>query len=127
MKKPVLIIAILFIAVVFANAQPGNFDPVERAKSQTEELKQALGLTTDQATKVEAILLNYGKKTSELRQSMGPDGDREAMREKRNALREEQTKEIKAVLNSGQVEKYDAYLKEQAERRSNRGGGPGGN
>jgi hypothetical protein len=67
-------------------------------------------------------MLKYGKQQSELRQSMGQDGDREAMMTKMTAIREGQTKEIKALLNKDQVVKYDKYLEEQQARRGQFGG-----
>ncbi|NQU86499.1 MAG: hypothetical protein HQ541_12130 [Mariniphaga sp.] len=123
MKKIGLLLTALLLTVVFAQAQQRGGDPAERAKRQVEELKTTLDLSDDQATKIEAIILDYGKKTSELRQSMGADGDRSAMREKMGVIREEQTKQIKALLNEDQVKKYDTYLEEQAERRRNRSRG----
>jgi protein CpxP len=126
MKRIGLMMAAIILAVIFVNAQPGQGgqmrSPEERAKSQAEQLTTTLGLSKEQATKVEAVMLKYGKQQSELRQSMGQDGDREAMMTKMTAIREGQTKEIKALLNKDQVVKYDKYLEEQQARRGQFGG-----
>lgn len=126
MKKISLLLTALFFAVLFVNAQPGGQQstPEERAKRQVEQLTTALSLNKDQAAKVEAISLKYGKQQGELFQSMGQGGDREAMREKMTAIREAQTKEIKAILTPEQSAKYDKYLEEQRSRMRQGGGGP---
>jgi periplasmic protein CpxP/Spy len=126
MKKIGLLLTALLLTVVFVNAQPGGQQstPEERAKRQTEQLTTALSLDKAQVTKVEAINLKYAKQQSELFQSMGAGGDREAMRTKMTAMRAEQTKEIKALLTKEQIEKYDKYLAEQQARRAQGGRGP---
>jgi|WetSurMetagenome_2_1015567.scaffolds.fasta_scaffold140873_3 periplasmic protein CpxP/Spy len=125
MKKIGLLLTAFLLAVVLVKAQPGQgqqMSPEDRAKRQTEQLTTTLGLDKTQATKVEAIYLKYGKQQSELFQSMGQGGDREAMRTKMTEMRDSQNKEIKALLTKDQVEKYDKYLADQAARRGQ--GGP---
>jgi periplasmic protein CpxP/Spy len=129
MKKFGLLMTALLFAVVLVNAQPGQggqggqrMSAEDRAKRQVEQLTTTLGLNKDQATKVEAVILKYSKQQSELFQSMGQGGDRDAMRTKMTAMRESQTKEIKAVLTKDQADKYDKYLQEQQSRRGQ--GGP---
>ena len=122
MKKIGLLLTTLLLTVVFVNAQPGNFDPEEMIKRQLDGIVEACDLSKDQAGNVEAIIRKTNEKRMAMFQDMGGGGDREAMREKMTQMREEETKEIKAVLNEEQVKKYDKYLEEQAERRRNRGG-----
>ena len=76
---------------------------------------------------MEAINLKYAKKMGDMFSEMRDSGnmDRETMREKMGALREEQNKEMEKVLDKDQMKEYEAYLKEQAERRAQRRG-PGG-
>ena len=124
MKKIGFLLITLLITSTWAMAQPGrSFDPEERAKRQTEELTERLGLSNDQAKKVEAINLKYGKKMGDLFREMRESGDmdRDEMMKSRKAMQDEQTKEMKAVLDAGQMKKYEAYLVEQAERRQHRG------
>lgn len=129
MKKIGLLLTAMLFAVMFVSAQPGGgMDPAERAKRQVEQLKTTLSLNADQVTKVEAIVKKYGEQQSKMFQEMmDGGGDREAMRGKMTKMREDQTKEIKAVLTADQSKKYDEYLKEQDARRQQGGfGGPGG-
>jgi len=127
MKKIGLLLTFLFLSVVFVKAQPGNFDPEEMIKRQVEGITEACDLSEDQVTKVEAIIRKSNEKMMALFQEMGGGGDREAMREKMGEIRDEQTKEIKAVLTEEQAEKYDEYMEEMRQRmRQGRPGGPPG-
>ncbi|MBN1821180.1 MAG: hypothetical protein JXR31_01165 [Prolixibacteraceae bacterium] len=130
MKKIGLLLAALLVAVIFVNAQPpggqgGNFDPEQMIKRQVDQIVEACGLSKEQTQKVEAIVRKGNEKRMEMFQDMGGGGDREAMREKMNKMRDEQTKEIKAVLTEEQAKKYDKFLEEQEQRRRERGFGGG--
>ena len=129
MKKLGILLVTFIMVSTLAIAQPGGgrMNPEERAKRQTEELTEKLDLSKDQAKKVEAINLKYAKKMGDMFRDMRDSGnmDREAMREKMGALREEQNKEMQKVLDKDQMKEYEAYLKEQDERRAQRRG-PGG-
>ncbi|MBT3383946.1 MAG: hypothetical protein HN778_02185 [Prolixibacteraceae bacterium] len=127
MKK----IGILLIAIVLgttvsiAQNRDGqrSFDPVERAKTQTADLKEALGLDKDQEKKVYELNLESNKKMSAMREDMQASGGGfEGMREKFTKLREDQNKKMKEILTKAQWPKYEKY---QEENRSNRGQGRG--
>jgi len=127
MKKLGLLVTALFVAFVFVKAQPGNFNPEAMIQRQMDQITGACDLTDEQVPQVKAVVKKYSNKMMELFQEMGPDGDREAMREKMTQNRENQTKEIKEILTDEQDAKYDAFLEEQAKRfRNRRGGGFGG-
>ena len=97
-----------------------------RAKQQKEELKKALDLKKDQVVKFDKVYTDFDKKRAELMTSMRDGGDREGMREKMTKMNTERDEAIKKILDKGQVKKYEAYLKKQAEARQNRGGRAGG-
>jgi formyltetrahydrofolate synthetase len=123
MKK----LGFLFVAVVLGTtlsmAQPqGPRNPEDMAKRQTEQIKEAVGLNSDQEKKVYDLNLEMSKKMQAMFQE-NQGGDREAMREKMTALREDQNKKMKEILTDEQWGKYEKYLEE---RRSRFGGGPGG-
>ena len=128
-KLGVLFLAFIITSTVaIAQQQRRTYDPVERAKKQTEELTEKLSLSKDQAKKVEAINLKYGKKMGDMMKSMRDSGnfDREAFSKKRKTMGESQKKDMAEVLDEGQMKKYEEYLKAQAERRGQgRGQGQG--
>lgn len=93
--------------------------PDEMAKRQTERLTQELGLTADQAPKVQQIMLARGQEMQAMR-GQG-DGNRDQMREQMQASRAKYDGQFKAVLTPDQYTKYATI---QAERM-NRGGGRG--
>ena len=127
MKK----IGFLLIAIVFGTtvsmAQYGgggqNRTPEERAKQQTADLKEALGLDKTQEKKVYDLNLESGKKMAKMREEMGGGGFSEEMRDKMMAMREEQNKEMKKILTAEQYTKYEKYLEERRSRRGQGGGG----
>ncbi len=104
----------------------GNFDPAAFIDRQMEELKEGLQLSDDQEKQMREIItagFETMRKSREEMQAGG--GDREAMREKMQQMREEQNQKIKAVLSEEQWTKYQQIQQERRERMR-QGGGPGG-
>ena len=85
--------------------------PADMAKMQTDRLDQAVKLTADQKTKVEAIYEKAATDSAAARQS----GDMASVREINTKAQDE----IKALLTPEQVKKFPAG-------RGGRRGGPGG-
>lgn len=129
--KTIAAVALLVLSTsIMAQGQGNRRSSSERAKTETENIVKALALTPEQAAKVLEINLKYATKDSirfaEMRAS-GATPDMDAMRTARTAQREEQAKEVKAVITDDQKTKYDAYLKErEAQRGAPRQGGQGG-
>lgn len=115
-------ILVLIVNVSFGQRGGQNFDPEERAKSQTEQLKKTLDLDKTQEKKVYELNLKAGKEMAEMRKDMQGGGDRDAMRSKFRDLREKQNKEMKKILSDSQYKKYEKYQEEQMERRRQQGG-----
>ncbi|MBN1924560.1 MAG: hypothetical protein JW798_01885 [Prolixibacteraceae bacterium] len=122
MIKKVIITLIAGLMITLAGiAQPpgpGQFDPEEMVKRQTEQMVEDLSLNDDQTKKVEAINRKYGEKTREMFQSA--QGNFEGMREKMETIREEKNGELKAVLTEDQYNKYIEIEKKRMEERRNR-------
>lgn len=104
----------------------GNFDPAAFVDRQMEELKEGLELSDDQEKQVREIITAGFETMREAREGMQDGGDREAMREKMQQMREEQTEKIKAVLSEEQFAKYEQIQQERRERMRQGGGGFGG-
>lgn len=104
----------------------GNFDPAAFVDRQMEELKEGLELSDDQEKQVREIILAGFETMSKAREGMQDGGDREAMREKMQQMRDEQTEKIKAVLSEEQFAKYEKIQEERRERMRQGGGGFGG-
>lgn len=106
----------------------GNFDPAAFVDRQMEELKESLELSDDQEKQVREIITAGMETMRKAREEMQDGGgDREAMREKMQAMREEQTEKIKAVLTEEQFTKYEQIQAERRERMRQGGGFGGGN
>jgi len=105
---------------------PGNFDPAAFVDRQMEELKEGLDLSDDQEKQVREILTTGFETMRKAREGMQDGGgDRDAMREKMQEMREEQSLKIKAVLSEEQFVKYEQIQQERRERMR-QGGGFGG-
>jgi hypothetical protein len=104
----------------------GNFDPAAFVDRQMEELKSGLELSDDQEKQVREIITAGFETMRKAREGMQDGGDREAMREKMQQMREEQTQKIKAVLSEEQFTKYEQIQQERRERMRQGGGGQGG-
>lgn len=106
----------------------GNFDPAAIVDRQMEELKEGLELSEDQEKQVREILTAGSETMRKAREEMQDGGgDRDAMREKMQQMREEQNKKIKAVLTEEQFTKYEQIQQERRERMRQGGGFGRGN
>src|SRR5690606_7804902 len=106
-----------------------NMDPKERAKASTERLAETLKLNAEQKEKMYQINLAQAEEMRKAFQAGANGGDREAMRERSQKMREEADKKILDVLNENQKAEYKKMQEERANRgQMQRGGqGRGGN
>lgn len=115
----------------------GRMSTTDRAKTEADQLKTTLSLSADQASKIQAISLNYAQKDSVNMAAMmaGGEGgqmDFTKMQADRAATAEAKSKEYNALLTPDQQAKYKTYLAEQEAARQQRmqqmqqGGGMGG-
>ena len=133
MKKitGILMMALLMTASI-AIAQPGpggeRLSPEERAARHTSRLVGELELDEDQALQVEELNLHFAEEMMSLRGEAR--GDREAMRERMQAIQAERNEEFQAILSEDQYTRF-LELEEEArnrmrDRRGGRQGGPQG-
>jgi NACalpha-BTF3-like transcription factor len=89
----------------------------ERAQQLTDKLKEQLGLTEEQVSKVAEINLRTAKQTDAIMNSPG-EGRRGRLREVR-AIQEQRDTELKKILTEEQWEKYGQIKDEmKVERRA---------
>ena len=104
----------------------GNMNPEEFAKRQSEEMKEAIGLSDEQVKQVYDLTIENMAKMREMRQKMQQDGGggfSEDMREQFQKMREESDARIMAVLTDDQKEKYKTWQEERRDRIRQQGGG----
>lgn len=128
MKKLMMICALLFSVITYANAQQGGGrmggTPEERAKRSTDMLAEKLKLSDEQKTKVLAIYTAQGAEMTKAREAAG--GDMSGMREKMTKMNDETNTKIDAVLTAEQKPAFKTWLEERKkamEARMNGGGG----
>ncbi len=113
-----------------SGAQGGKYMSMEARQAQElDTLTKVLSLTDEQVEKVKALQEKQQKAFEENRASMSENTDRDAMREKMEAMRKQYDTDLKALLTDEQAEKYEAYQtkrKEEMKKRMKEGRGPGG-
>ncbi len=116
------LLMLLIISVITMHAQDnrhgggrGSASPEDRAKRQTEMMKESLSLTAVQEPKVSAINLKYAKKLEEVRKV----ADTAAQRRSAQKLNQQKESELKTVLTAAQ---FKSYLKQVEEMKARRRG-----
>lgn len=128
----------LFTGALVIGALTVGFAPLAHAQEQgrrggqqrpgmSEQLKDVLGLTDEQQTKIKAIDDELRADMQKLR-SENEGGDWQAMREKMKPLVEKARGKVRDLLTKEQQPKFDEWAKQQDERRGGRqrGGDRGG-
>jgi uncharacterized protein YukE len=90
----------------------------ERVKAQTDKMKKDFELTDVQYDSVQKINLKYAKKTEDAMKNSKENLEQNKELFRKN--REEQNKELKAILTETQYKKYEEQLKSRPERGGNR-------
>lgn len=125
MKKFLLPLLALALSATAASAQTTpdqgggrpQRTPDEMAARQTQGLTQQLGLSTDQAAKVQQILLARGQEMQAMRgQMQAGTADRQQMREQMLAGRTKYDDQLKAVLTPDQFAKMQTLQANRRER-----------
>jgi Spy/CpxP family protein refolding chaperone len=123
MKKFLLPLLALALSATAASAQAGpgqdggrpRRTPEEMAARQTEGLTKQLGLSADQAAKVQQIMLARDQEMLAMRgQLQAGSADRQQLRDQMLAGRTKYDDQLKAVLTPDQ---YTTYTAMQANRR----------
>jgi protein CpxP len=126
MKKLLIICALFFGVITFANAQGGGQmrSPEERAKRTVDQLTDKLKLTDEQKTKVLAILTDQNVQMNKAREEA--NGDRAAMRTTFTKIQADNQVKIGALLTDDQKKAYTTWQEERKAAMQNRSGGMGG-
>lgn len=112
--------AMVFVAGLLqvAFAQPQGQGMRMSPKQRADTLGKQLGLDTATVAKVAAVMEKYQKQMMDKRNEL--QGDMDSMRAAMMEIRDNQTKDIKALLTKAQAAKYDEILKQQQQRMQNR-------
>lgn len=116
MKKLMMICALLFSVITYANAQQGGgqgrggmmMKPEDRVKQLDEKLK----LSDDQKAKLTTVFTEQADAMKKMREE-AQGGDREAMREKMQKMRADNDAKVNAVLTEDQKKTYKTWQEEQ--------------
>ena len=114
-KIRLFLAAALLVLTVGAKAQTADSarTPENRAAALTEKMKTQLPLTADQVPQIQAINLKYAQKNQEI--LTGTEGRFAKLRALKSSFKEKD-KEMKAVLNDDQYQKYEAIKEEIKEK-----------
>ncbi|TYZ07601.1 hypothetical protein FY528_14665 [Hymenobacter lutimineralis] len=137
MKKMLVLLTTLALTVAAASAQTtstptpaaqnsypggrgqghGRLTPELRAQRMTERLTRELALSTEQATRVQGILLAQSQENEAIRTKYATSTDRRAALPELKAAKEKYDTQLKAVLTSEQHIKYAQLRDEQQQQR----------
>jgi protein CpxP len=99
------------------HAQGKNRTPEERASMRVKKMTQDLALTSDQATKVKAIILDRMQKFDAIRAKYATATDKKPMHQEMKALNDQKESELKAVLTPEQYAKHVQIREAQKQKR----------
>ena len=128
MKKLMMICALLFSVITYANAQQGGgrggmmMKPEDRVKQLDEKLK----LNDEQKTKLTTVFTEQAEAMKKMREE-AQGGDRDAMREKMQKFRADWDVKVNAVLTEDQKKRYKTWQDEQRAEMQKRMQERGGN
>ena len=124
MKKLLFTLSMLLMCSLVFSQGFRDMDPEEIATRNTDELKSQLGLTDDQSEIAYKINLKTAKDMQKA--FSDADGDRGAMRETMQKLRQKTDSSFQIMLTDYQFEQYKKIQEERMERRRQRreGGRP---
>jgi len=114
-----LILLLAFSQITMAQRGRRGGDPQKRAERQTQQMVEKLSLSEAQAEKVKTVNMNMATKMQEA--FANAEGDRGAMRETMQAIREEHKTELKKYLTSEQFETWETMQSERRGKRKDRG------
>ncbi len=109
-----MVFVVGLLQVANAQRQGMRMSPKERA----EALGKDLGVDSATVVKITAVMEKYQKQMMDKRNEL--QGDMDGMRAAMMEIRENQTKDIKALLTEEQAKKYDEILKQQQQRMMQR-------
>lgn len=114
-----LVIGGILFSVCKANAQSDEMkkSPEERAQRISDKMKTELSLSDEQYEKVKAINLKYAQKNDEILKSSS--GKLARFRSLKSS-QDKKKKEMKAVLDKEQYEKYEKMMKDLETEAKNR-------
>jgi len=114
MKKLILIASFIIGIGFMASAQISKKTPEQRAAHQTKALQKQLSLSQDQATKVHTALFTAATRLDSLKSN--PSSDKKANQLSAKSIKLEAKKQVIAVLNDSQKQKFAALEKMRKEK-----------
>lgn len=115
MKKLVMICALVFSVVAFANAQqqggrPGGGRMQASPEEKVKQLDEKIKLTDDQKAKAQVVYTEAAEVLKKMREEMmAGGGDRQAMMEKMQKMNADVDSKVNAFLNDDQKKAYKAW------------------
>ena len=115
MKNVVIALCFILLAGAASAQDTGRAhkSAEERAKAQSDKMKTELALTDDQYTKIYDLNLKYAKKNEEIRG--GTDYKMAKMKASQAAMQEKDAA-VKAILDAGQYEMYEAMKADRKDK-----------
>ena len=91
--------------------------PQERADNQTKRLTKSLSLTPDQATKVNAVLLDRDNKIKAIEDKYANSTDKKAMHGEKKAVHDQTDASLKGIFTPEQYTSYTTMKEENKAKK----------
>jgi Na+-transporting methylmalonyl-CoA/oxaloacetate decarboxylase gamma subunit len=114
MKKLILVLSFIIGLGFMASAQVNRKSPEQRAARHTKELQKRLNLSQEQALQVHTAFLTMATRMDSLKNNLSADKKGKQLAAQR--IRLETKKQVAAVLNEGQKQKFATWEKMRKEK-----------
>ncbi|SHN06970.1 hypothetical protein [Mucilaginibacter sp. OK098] len=114
MKKLILLVSFITGLSLMAGAQITKKSPEQRAAHLTKALQKRLNLSQDQATQVHTVFLTEVTRMDSLKSN--PSSNKKANQLSAKSIKLEAKKQVIAVLNDSQNQKFAAWEKMRKEK-----------
>jgi len=118
----IVAVTISLTGITVGHAQQ-KMSPDQRVQMRIDKMKTELNLSDDQISKIKPILMDAQQKMMDMRKS---GADPEAMKTQRKSIMMDSDKQITALLNPEQQQKYNTMKAQMKQRGMQNGGGQPG-
>jgi protein CpxP len=117
LMKKILMLWSLVMLVQLTFAQGEGKTNEEKATHRTSHMTKELSLSTDQQSKVKAIILDKLGKMDVIRAKYASATDKSGMHQEVKVVRDQEEAELKRILTPAQITKYDEKKEEKADKK----------
>lgn len=122
MRKLLLIISLLFSITTLSFAQKSNKTPQQKAGNQTQKWTKDLGLSPDQSSKIQPILLQQATQIDAIKAKYPSETDKKVKHNEIKAVHEQTDAALQQIFTPEQYTQYTSIkAQKKAEHKQKKG------